>query len=307
MLVTPRSLSAGDHPALRPLREAGYRLVRPAPGRMPQRDELMRSLPGCVGWLCGIEPVDAGVIAAADALRIISRNGTGIDNLPLAALAERGIVVRRAEAANARGVAELALLLILAGLRQMVECHEGVRQGQWPRPLGREIETATIGIVGLGAVGSRLADMVLALGASVLAHDPLAPPDRVRHPRLRRTSLEETVAAADAVTLHVPRPPAGEPLMTAAMVARMKPGAVLVNTARAGLVDEGAVLRSLQDGRLRAYAVDAFATEPPPLAPLLLHPRTILTPHLGGLTVESVGRAASVAVANLLEELGRAA
>jgi phosphoglycerate dehydrogenase-like enzyme len=119
ILVTPRALSRG-HPLLGALTDRGHRLVMPAPGATPDEATLIAALPGCVGWIAGVEPVSEAVIAAADALRVISRNGTGVDNLPLAVLAQRGIRVMRAEGANARGVAELALALTLCGLRRIV-------------------------------------------------------------------------------------------------------------------------------------------------------------------------------------------
>ena len=141
ILITPRSLSSGGHPALAALEEAGFELVMPAPGATPSEAELLAAVPGCVGWLAGVEPVSEAVIAAATELRVISRNGSGIDNLPLAALDGQGIVLRRAEGTNARGVAELALTLALSGLRDILPTHAGLQQGASglsPRRPGRD-------------------------------------------------------------------------------------------------------------------------------------------------------------------------
>ncbi|MBN9432624.1 MAG: oxidoreductase [Bosea sp.] len=305
ILVTPRSLSRGGHPALRMLEEAGYSLVMPAPGSLPDEETLMAALPGCVGWLAGVEPVSERVLDAADRLRVISRNGTGVDNLPLKAMETRGIELRRAEATNARGVAELALALTLAGLRQIVWTHEGMRSGGWPRLMGREMCDATVGIVGLGAVGATLAQLCLDLGARVRGYDPFANEDRVTHRNFTRVDLDEAIAGVDAVSLHAPMPEDGRPLLTAGRLAAMAPGTVLVNTARAGLVDEGALFVALESGRVACYATDVFDKEPPDLSPLLAHPRVVLTSHIGGFTDASVERCTVRAVANLIDALGQ--
>ncbi len=302
ILVTPRSLSRG-HPALDVLTSRGFRLVMPAPGAVPDEPTLIAALPGCVGWLAGVEPVSEAVIDAADRLRVISRNGTGIDNLPLPALERRQIRLFRAEGTNARGVAELALGLTFAGLRQIVPTHEGMRAGRWPRYLGREIAGARVAVVGLGAIGSTYARMCLDLGARVSGHDPMAPADRLIHPAFARSTLDAALSGADVVSLHAPMPDDGLPLLTASQIAALAPGAVVVNTARAGLVDEPALLTALESGQISTYATDVFDTEPPAPSALTAHPRVILTSHIGGFTDASVERSTIRAVENLLAAL----
>ena len=302
ILITPRALSRG-HPALAALTDRGYRLVMPAPGAMPDEAALIAALPGCVGWIAGVEPVSEAAIAAADALRVISRNGTGIDNLPLAALAQRGIRVLRAEGANARGVAELALALTLAGLRQIVRTHEGMRAGHWPRHPGREIAGTRIAVIGLGAIGATYARLCLDLGAHVTAFDPFAPQARLSHPHLTRATLEATFAGAEVLSLHAPLPEDGYPLLTAPRLATLAPGATVVNTARAGLVDEAALLAALDAGLIATYAADVFHDEPPAPSALTAHPGVILTSHIGGFTGPSVERSTRAAVDNLLAAL----
>ncbi len=302
ILITPRSLSLAPPPELDPLRQAGFELVFPEPGRMPDEAALLALLPGCVGWLAGVEPVSDRVIAAADSLRAISRNGTGVDNLPLPLLAERGIRVLRAEGANAVGVAELTVGLMLAALRHIPDEVAGIRAGRWPRSRGKEIAGRSIGIVGCGAIGRRVARAVSAMGAEIVAHDPFRPAVEVYGP-FRWAGLDELFAESDVVTLHCPPPPDGRPVVDAARLAVMRPGAILVNTARAALVDEAAVRAALDAGRLDAYATDVFVDEPPGEGSLAGHPRVIATSHIGGLTDESVAKATSIAVANLLAAL----
>jgi D-3-phosphoglycerate dehydrogenase len=301
ILVTPRSLTAAGHPALERVAAAGFEVVTCTPGKTPGTEELIRLLPGCVGWLAGVEPVADAVIEAAPDLRVISRNGTGVDNLPLALLARRGIVVLKAEGANASGVAELAIALMLAGLRHIPFTDAGVKSGGWPRRQGGEIRARTVGVVGLGAIGGEVARLASGLGAAVLGFDVVARP-LVEEP-FRRASLEEVLTGADIITLHCPALPDGRPMLDAAALARVRPGLVLVNTARASLVDEAAVLAGLEAGRIATYATDVFAEEPPRSLDLARHARVIATSHIGGFTAESVERATSVAVDKLLGAL----
>jgi D-3-phosphoglycerate dehydrogenase len=300
VLVTPRSLTRAGLdavPELEPLRDRGVELVSGPAGATPTPDQLAALLEGCEGWIAGVEPISAATLAGAPALRVISRNGTGLDSIDLAAAERQGVAVLAARGANAQGVAELALTLTLAALRQVPWSAADLRAGRWSRQPARELAELTVGVVGLGAIGVRVAQAFTALGAAVVGHDPVAPAGEVT-----RLDLPALVEVSDVVTLHCPPTP-GAPLVDAALLGRARPGAVLVNTARASLVDDDAVLAALESGALSAYAVDAFETEPPEPSPLLRHPRTIATPHLGAFTTASVSRATSAAVANLLAAL----
>lgn len=304
ILVTPRSLTRSPGPELEPLERAGYTLVFSTPGAVPGEEELIRLLPGCVGYLAGIERIGARALDAADALVAISRNGAGVDNVDLAAAAERSIAVLRAAGANARGVAELTIALLLGALRQVPRHDASVKSGAFERFQGIEAEGRTLGVVGYGAIGRLVAGLGGALGMRVLAHD-VAPPADVRETEgFRLASFDEVVSSCDALSLHCPPPPDGRPLIGAAELARMRRGAVLVNTARAGLVEEPALLAALEDGALRAYATDTVDGDGEPGA-LLRHPHVIATPHIGAYTAESVARATRAAVRNLLEALAR--
>jgi len=304
ILITPRSLSKGGHPGLAPLEAAGYELVFPSPGVTPSEADLVGAVPGCVGWLAGVEPISEAVIRSANALRVISRNGTGIDNLPMAAVETRRIAVKRAVGTNARGVAELALGLTLAGLRDIVPTHIGIAAGDWPRRIGREMQEAEIGVIGLGSTGREYARFALALGAQVRGYDPFADADDLAGPRFRAVPMTEALAGANVLSLHAPMPDGGVAMIDAGALARLAPGAVVVNTARAGLVDSDAMLAALESGQVRAYATDVFDTEPPQPSPLLAHRHVILTSHIGGFTRESVERTTRRAVDNILEVLG---
>lgn len=276
ILVTPRSLTTGHHSALDRIAGAGYRLVLGPAGRLPDEDDRLALLPGCVGWLAGIERISARVLEAVPSLRVISRNGTGTDAIDLAAAARSGVRVLRAEGANANGVAELAVALMLAAARSVPEQAASPCGGAWRRCQGLELAGRTVGLVGCGAIGRRLARILTGFGAEVLGFDLC--PDRQFFPGsgFAWAALDQVLARADIVSLHCPPPADGRPLLDAA---------------------------ALEGGRLGWYATDVFRTEPPGLILLLSHPRVVATPHVGGFAAESVARATSAAVDNLLAAL----
>ncbi|MFE9360507.1 phosphoglycerate dehydrogenase [Streptomyces olivaceoviridis] len=299
--VTPRALSRGGHPALAALETAGYELFFPAPGRQPTREEQLRFLPGCVGYLAGVEPISREVLSTARALKVVSRNGVGTDAIDLDAAAEFGIAVETAAGANAQGVAELAVTLMLAGLRHIPAQDAALRAGRWQRLEGREVAGRTLGVIGCGQIGRRVARLGLGLGLSVRAFDAVPDPSFAPAGDFSFTSLDDLLAQADVVTLHCP--PTAHPLIDKRALTTVKRGAYLINTARSALVDDEAVGQALDDGRLVGYATDVFDREPPDPREFHRHPRVITTPHIGGYTKESVERATRAAVENLLRVL----
>ena len=305
ILVTPRSLTASHHPAVERLREFGYNIVYCEAGKAPGEQELLRLVPEVVGWLAGVEPVSEAVIAAAGRLRAISRNGVGVDNLPLLALSQRGIALRTAGGANAHGVAELTIGLMFSAMRQIPFADSGIKSGRWQRRIGRELRDRTVGVVGYGAVGREVARLAVALGAKVVAYYP-APQAANADALTLLADLATLIAESDIVTLHCPAAADGRPLFGAQQFAACRHGVIVVNTARASLVDERAILEALNAGQVACYAVDVFNEEPPRDLTLAGDPRVIATAHIGGYTEESVNRATTAAVENLLEALSSA-
>ena len=302
ILVTPRSLTVSPHPAVEAMRERGYEIIYCKAGSIPSEEELIRLAPGVVGWLAGVEPVSEAVITAARELRAISRNGVGVDNLPLPMLTERRIALRTANGANAHGVAELTIALMLAAIRQIPLVDSGIKSGKWPRKIGREIRDRTVGVVGYGAIGREVARLVESLGAKPIVHDVVTGFVETAS-GIQAVDLKTLIAEAEIITLHCPASTDGSPLLGAAQFNAMRRGVVLVNTARALLVDEAALLEALDSGQVATYAVDVYPEEPPTDLRLAGDPRVIATSHIGGFTEESVNRATTLAVANLLDSL----
>lgn len=303
VVVTPRSMTAPPHPALEKLRQAGYEILMPAPGEQPTETQLIGALENAEGYLAGVEKVSRSVIEAAPRLRAISRNGVGIDNVDMAAAGDRGIQVLRAEGVNARGVAELTLGHMLAACRRIDFHAHALRNHAWQRRKGLELHGRTAGIVGCGRIGRMVAEMCLAFGMTVRAYDPYA--DSAYRPSgdFSFVTLAELLGVSDIISLHAPVPGDGRPLLDRTSFEKMKPGVIVVNTARFELLDPQAVRTSLDNGTVAVLTLDAFQSEPPPDWSLIDHQNVIATPHIGGFTQESVDRVTEVAIDNLLRAL----
>jgi D-3-phosphoglycerate dehydrogenase len=303
ILVTPRSLTAEPHPEVERLRDLGFEIVYSTAGAMPTEQELMTLVPDCVGWLAGVEPVTPRIIAVAEKLKVISRNGVGVDNLPIETLSQRGVQIMIAEGANSLGVAELTIGLIFSAIRSIPLADAGIKSGGWPRIRGMEVRGRTIGVIGCGAIGREVARMAIALGANVIAFDPARPNLDLPSASFAYAEVDEIVSQADILSLHCPLPRDGSALLTEERLAMCKQGQVIINTARSKLIDEAALIDALESGRVGAYATDVFDEEPPTSLTLAAHPRVIATSHIGGFTTESVERATRIAADNLLTAL----
>ncbi|NRP74633.1 Hydroxypyruvate reductase [Ensifer psoraleae] len=303
ILVTPRSLTAEPHPDVERLRDGGFDVVYSRAGATPTEDELLELVPDCVGWLAGVEPVTPRVVEAAGNLRVISRNGVGVDNLPVDMLAKKGVKIMIAEGANALGVAELTIGLVFSALRSIPRADAGIKAGDWPRMRGMEIRGRTVGIIGCGAIGREVARMVVALGARVIAHDPARPNLDLPSSAFEYADVDDLMGEAEVLSLHCPLPKDGSSLLDRKRLHSARPGLVLVNTARARLVDEDALIEALDAGQVGCYATDVFEPEPPVSLRLAGHERVIATSHIGGFTAESIDRATRIAADNLLSAL----
>ena len=254
-------------------------------------------------------PVNAALLAAAPRLRVVGRLGVGLDNIDLAACEARAITVIPATGANAQAVAEYVIGAALALLRGFTGCTTAVAAGQWPRPAmsqGREIAGRTLGLVGFGSIGRVTAALARAVGMEVIGFDAHVPKeDAAWHEAgVAAHPFTEVVASADVLSLHVPLTPATRNLLDAGRIATMKPGALLINTARGGVVDEAAVAAALREGRLGGAALDVYATEPLPAASALADcPNLLLTPHIAGVTREANARVSALIAAKVAAAL----
>lgn len=252
--------------------------------------ELLPLVPSIDAWIVrGATKVTRRLIDAAPKLRWIARAGAGLDNIDVAAAKERGIAVLNVPGANAVAVAELVFGLLLGLFRHMPAADASMRRGEWEKSrfMGRELRGKTIGIVGLGKIGRAVAQRARAFEMTCVGHDPLVSDADARAMGVEPLALDAVIARADVLTLHAPLTPGTRGMIGADAIARMRRGAVFVNAARGGLVDEAALISALDSGALGGAAFDVYAEEPPKGSPLLAHPRVVLTPHIGAATVEA--------------------
>ncbi|MEE9277507.1 MAG: phosphoglycerate dehydrogenase [Dehalococcoidia bacterium] len=249
--------------------------------------------------------VTRDVIEAAANLRVIGRAGVGVDNIDVDAATDRGILVVNAPAGNTISAAELAVALLLTLSRHVAAADASLRGGTWDRKayLGVELRGKTVGVVGLGQVGSAVARRLNAMEMTVIAHDPFIPDERARVLGVELTSLDDLLRRSDFVTLHTTLQPGAPPLIGRDQLALMKPSARLVNTARGGLVDEVALLEALDSRHIAGAAIDVFAQEPAANNPLVRHPSVVCTPHLGASTQEAQERVALDIAREILQVL----
>ncbi|WP_217168674.1 phosphoglycerate dehydrogenase [Streptomyces sp. AC512_CC834] len=286
LITTPTFARHSDEPWTL-LADGGAGPLRPYADRALPHDELLTRIAGADALVAGMDPVTAEVMDAAPRLKVIAKHGVGTDTIDLDAARARGIPVVCAPGSNSRAVAEYTFGLVLDAARRISASHTAVDAGGWPKLFGPELHGRTIGVVGFGRIGRLVAGYARAFGMRVLAHDPYVPDDAVTAADAEPTALDTLLAHTDVVTLHLP-PPAGQPLLNAARLDAMKPGAILVNAARGGLVDDTALATALHSGHLAAAALDAFAVEPLPDGHVLrTAPHLTLTSHMAACTPEA--------------------
>ncbi len=275
-------------------------------GRTPTEDDLVRLCTHHqpVAMIVRYGRITERVIGACSRLRVISKHGSGIDTIDVAAAKSRGVSVKSAVGANAAAVAEHAWALILACAKSVIELNDRMHEGHWDKAAHKsvELEGATLGLVGLGAIGTRVARLGIAIGMHVVAYDPFV---ETRPSDITLSGLHQVLRDSDVLSLHCPLTAQNRGFLNRNAFALMRSGAILVNTARGGLIDEAALIDALCSGRLHAAGLDTFAAEPPPPRHRLRRvPRLILTPHIGGVTSAAYTKMGVAAARNIVETLG---
>jgi D-3-phosphoglycerate dehydrogenase len=303
VLVTSRSFGTGSVDLRAALEAAGLTVV--AAGPQHDLGALRPALAEAVAWIAGTGPVSAEHLAAAPRLRIVARYGVGVEAVDLPAAEARGIVVTNTPGANSEAVADHAVALILAALRRIVAGDRAARKHDFAVWRTRELGSLTVGIVGLGRIGRGVARRLSGFDPVLLGCDPWVSADDAARAGIQLVSADELRSRCDVITLHAP---GDAPLVDQPWLAASRPGLLLVNTARASLVDEAALASALRDGRVAAYATDVLSGEgttgePSPLVAEDLADRTIITPHWAAQTVEAVDQMGAAATAAVLAVL----
>lgn len=270
-------------------------------------EQLADRIPGYDGLIIrSSADVTAGVIDASDCLRVIGRAGVGVDNIDIRAASRHGVIVMNTPGANTVATAEHTMALLLALCRHVPQAVTSLRAGKWERKRfkGTELRGKTIGIIGMGRIGRRVARRCKAFGMDIIAHDPYLSDERVYEMKIERVSLPDLLARADFISLHAALTADTKHLIDAGAIAQMKPGVRLVNAARGALVDEAALISGLESGTIGGAALDVLAEEPPaPDNPLLAMDNVIVTPHLAASTEEAQREVGIQVVEQVLDAL----
>lgn len=284
-------------------RDAGWEVVVSEPIKDPAA--LASALEGVDALLVrSATQVTADAIAGAKQLRVIGRAGAGVDTIDVDAATARGIAVMNAPDGNTLAAAEHALSLLFALARHVPRADAGMKAGLWPKAglTGFELEGKKLGVIGLGRIGGTVARKAQGIGMHVAAHDPFLPASAAGKGSVALKTLDELLAWADVVTLHIPRTKETTNLLSEAKMRLLKPGSYVINAARGGLVDEAALLKLLDEGHLAGAALDTFVTEPLQAdSPLRTNPKLILTPHLGASTSEAQQAVSTILARQILD------
>ncbi len=254
-------------------------------------ETLAQRIPGYDGLIIRSSvKVTEGVLEAADSLKVVGRAGVGVDNVDVPAASMRGIIVMNTPGANTIATAEHAMAMLLALCRHVPQAYGSLKKGNWDRKsfIGIQLYRKTIGIVGMGRIGTRVALRCQAFGMEVIAYDPYLSDEVAHELKVEPVTLAELYARADFITLHAALTPETQKMIDAKAISQMKDGVRLVNTARGGLIDEGALVEGLRSGKITGAALDVFVEEPlPATSPLLDLPNVVITPHLAASTEEA--------------------
>jgi D-3-phosphoglycerate dehydrogenase len=237
--------------------------------------------------------VDKEVLAEATKLKVVARAGVGLDNVDVAEATERGVLVVNAPTSNIVSAAEHAIALLLAVARNIPAADQSLRSGEWKRSAftGVELSGKTVGVVGFGKIGQLVASRLASFGTKLLAYDPYVSAARAAQLGAELVSLDELLERADIITIHLPKTPETQGIIGATALSKVKPGVLIVNAARGGLVDENALAEALREGRVAGAGIDVFVEEPTTSSPLFELPNVVVTPHLGASTREAQDRA----------------
>lgn len=253
----------------------------------------------------GRTKVTPAVFAAASKLKVVGRAGVGVDNIDLTSARSHGVTVVNAPKSTSLAVAELALGMLFALARMIPKADFTMKQGQWIKKQleGIELNGKILGIVGMGNIGSALAQRAAGLGMKVIGYDSLIPPNDIRQRGAEPVSLADLYARADFISFHLPLTPESKSMVNGQAFASMKRGVRIVDAARGGIIDETALLGALESGQVAAAALDVYTTEPPGLTALVAHPNVVATPHIGAQTEEAQDRAAEDIASEVLNAL----
>lgn len=302
ILITARSFGKCSAQPAESLLGQGYELVY-APGPL-NSEELGAVIPGFDAVIVGADDVTSEVLDKAEGLKVISMHGSGLDHIDVKSAQERGVAVRSVSGGNASAVADLTWGLVLSVARSIPQADRSVKNGMWQVFIGTGVSGKTLGVIGMGSIGKQVLLRAAGFEMKLLAFDPHFDTEFGRNHGVSRCTLDSLLRQSDFVTVHVPLTRDTRHLVNQDNLSQMQPGSYVVNMSRGGVVEQGALLKAVEDGRIAGAALDVLEEEPPqPGDPILGQPKIITTPHMGGRTAEALNYVSMQAAANVIEEL----
>lgn len=303
VLITPRSFGKSDPSLFERMEALGWDLVRNPFGTILNETQLIELIADCDGMIAGVDPISADVLRAAPRLKAIARYGVGTDNVDLDYCREHQIAVSRTVGANTEAVADYTFALILAVARKVVPIDQQCRNGNWQKVISGDVYGKTLGLIGLGAIGRAVARRAEGFSMKIIAYDVQWDTQWADEHHIERVSLETLYQQSDFISLHVPLLPDTRMMIGEKELAMCRPGAVLINTARGGLIDETALLAALQSGHLSGAGLDAFEEEPPKNPLWFSLPQVVLGSHTAASTELAAREMGRMALDNLIRDL----
>ena len=305
IVVTPRGFAKCGLENAKIMQDAGFRVVYNDTGLAYTKEQFYQITNDADGIIVGVEQIDKDYIDAHPKLKAVVKFGVGTDNIDIKYCEKKGIFVGKTAGSNARSVAETAISFIFAASKNLIESIDNTRKNGWIKTTGYELFGKTLGIVGFGAIGKIVAQIAVALGMNVLAHDAFGVDEQIaKQLKVKIADFDEIIEQSDFISLHVPLTKETKNLISAKELNKMKSNAVLINTARGGIVSESDLYVALKNGVIRSAYFDVFTSEPPAKEePLLTLPNFYLTPHVASRSAEAEKNTADMATQIIIKAL----
>jgi D-3-phosphoglycerate dehydrogenase len=302
-LITARSFGIADDKATKFLEENGCEVVKLSATKETIYEQLKKEIPTADAVIAGLEKYDSNLIANAQKLKVISRYGVGYDNVDLDAASKHGILVTYTPGANSDSVADMAVTLMLSAARNVAYMDQCLKEKNTRRPIGMEMWEKTLGIIGTGRIGKGVARRCKGFNMRILCYDVYQDRSLITECGAEYTDLENIIKEADFITIHLPLTAETKNMFSTQQFKAMKKNAVIVNTARGGIIDEAALYEALKNGEIGAAGLDVTVEDPPYNSPLLTLPNCTVTPHIGATTYEASSKMSMMAAKNTVEVL----
>jgi len=303
ILVTPRSFASASDKPMKMLTEKGYVIQLNDSGRPYKKEEMLNLVSDIDGIIIGIDELSAEIIERANKLKVISKYGTGLDNIDINIATEKKITVTNTPTANVDAVADLTFGLILSLARRIPEADRKTKSSKWEKITGKSVWEKTLGIIGLGKIGRQVVKRAQGFKMNILVYELIKDEKFAQNYNIKYVNLEELLQKSDYITIHIPLNDTTRHMIDHKELEQVQAGSFLINTSRGGIVNEEALYNALKNKKLRGAALDVYVNEPPQKSPLMELDNIIMTPHIGAYTEEAIENMGIQAAQNLIDVL----